>query len=70
MEWFEQRAELEAVAGMLVEADWLSTAEEVVDFLEKPWKWANERESWIGAGRPTSEDPGWALFVARLERSS
>lgn len=70
MEWFEERAELEVVAGMLVDADVLANARDVVDFLEKPWHWAPEREAWIGAGRPTADDPGWELFAARLERTS
>lgn len=70
MKWFEERAELAAVARMLTAANWLTSPEDVVYFLEKPWKWENERDAWIGAGRPMAEDAGWQLFAARLERSN
>lgn len=70
MEWFEERAELEAVARMLVDVELLPAAGDVVEFLAKPWKWAPEREAWIGAGRPIVDDEGWALFAARLERTT
>lgn len=70
LEWSDGRGELAAVARMLVDVEVLESAIDVVDFVEKPWKWEPEREAWVGAGRPGREDPGWDLFAARLERRS
>lgn len=61
-------AETRAVARMLLDADYLSTAEEVLYFFGKPHKYQEEASSWHRAGRPEPEDPGWEMFTARLER--
>lgn len=53
-------------ADMLIAADYLSTPEEVLDFFAKPWKWDTEIALWVAAGSPAAQDPGWALFAARL----
>jgi hypothetical protein len=55
------------VADMLIEVACLDTPEDVVDYFRKPHKWGTEAAIWRASGSPTSEDDGWALFVARLE---
>lgn len=66
--WIGDHNELAATARMLYDANVLFTAENVVDFLDEPWKWQPERDAWIGAGRPCPTDPGWDLFEARIDR--
>lgn len=74
MDWWNDHKELAEVARMLVAAERLNCivdggeGDDLLDFLEKPWKWEVDRDLWIGAGRPTRDDPGWALFVDHLER--
>lgn len=70
MTWTENRLEVGQVARMLVDAEVLSSARDVVDFLEKPWKWEPERALWLSAGRPRVGEPGWELFAARLDRTT
>jgi hypothetical protein len=67
-EWTEDLGELVALAGALVDADWLDTPRDVVDFFEKPWKWSDCREAWQASGRPGCDDAGWEMFGARLRR--
>lgn len=52
------RGALAGLAQMLVDTDWLDTAEDVVAFIEKPWKYDDHYSMWINAGRPTRPDPG------------
>lgn len=59
-----------AVARMLVSADWFTTAEEVLDYFDKPHRYQPEADLWIDAGRPSLDEPGWDLFAARLARLS
>lgn len=67
--WTDGHKELAEVAGMLVDLQALDSAEDVVDFLEKPWKWETERDAWISADRPHPTDAGWELFTARTQRA-
>jgi len=48
----------------LVAAGWLTEMDEVVYFLEKPWKYAGEFFAWDAAGRPMDDsEPGWSKFI-------
>lgn len=49
--WFENKGEVLAFLRARNEAESL-TFENVIYFLEKPWKWDDEYEAWIRAGRP------------------
>lgn len=51
------RGALAGLAQMLVDTGWLGTAEDVVAFIEKPWKYDDLYSMWINAGRPTRPDP-------------
>lgn len=67
--WYTDHRELFAVAQMLTAADWLTTARDVVDFIEKPTKYIPERDLWIAHNRPVAVGaPGWAAFVEALDR--
>lgn len=66
-EWTTDRGELVAVGRMLIDAGYFSAPEDMLDYIEKPWKWSDVRELWIAAGRPSSSDDGWELFAARLD---
>lgn len=52
-EWIDDRAALRETAGMLAAADYLTTAQDVVDFLDKPWKWETERTLWLEGAAPS-----------------
>lgn len=66
-QWITDRAQLCDAAQMLAEAGYLDSAQDVVDFLEKPWKWQDERALWLEAGSPLSDTEQWALFAQRLK---
>lgn len=66
--WISDHHELAATARMLYDANPVMTVENVLDFLDKPWHWQDERDAWIGAGRLTPTDPGWDLLQRRIER--
>lgn len=66
--WIGDHQELAATARMLYAANVLFTAEDVLDWLDAPWKWQSERDAWIVAGRPFPTDPGWDLLEARIDR--
>lgn len=66
--WINDREALHATADMLTSAGWLDTAQDVVYFLEKPWKWQEQRDLWIAAGSPTPGSDAWQLLVKRLDR--
>ena len=59
---------LRAAAKMLLDAERLETTEDLLDFLEKPWKWSAEITVWQDCGRPTLNEPTWPLFTHRLNR--
>lgn len=50
------RGALASLAQMLVDTNWLTTAEDVVYFIEKPWKYDELYTMWIDAGQPTPPD--------------
>lgn len=66
--WAGDHAELLELARALVAAEWLTNADEVLDFMEKPHKWDSCRQAWVTSGRPTLESAGWEMFTARLRR--
>ncbi|MBZ4508565.1 hypothetical protein GBP98_24845 [Mycobacterium avium subsp. hominissuis] len=55
--WYADHGEVVALASVLVDADWLSTPRDVVDFFEKPWKWDDQFKIWVAAGRPQPPSP-------------
>ncbi|MGB8379768.1 MAG: hypothetical protein WCG47_00740 [Dermatophilaceae bacterium] len=57
-----------SVARMLIDAGWLHTPADVVDFFSKPHKWQPEADTWRNCGSPDPDTNGWALFVARLDK--
>lgn len=54
-------------ASILIFADWLTEANDVLDFFEKPHKWDREHQAWTAAGMPGPQDRGWEAFCATLE---
>ena len=50
--WYHLPDELTAFARVLYEGDELNTARDVLDFLDKPAEWTDERDNWILAGEP------------------
>lgn len=54
-DWFESHDELLAFARALV-AGVMWSADELLAYLEKPWKWTEEHAAWIAAGRPAEFD--------------
>lgn len=63
-------AELVEFGHILVSADWLDTPRDVLDYMEKPHKWAPEREIWEGCGKPGPDDQGWDWFLAKMEKAA
>ncbi len=66
-EWFNDRGELAAVGRALIDAGCFTDPVEMLDFIEKPWKWSVDRDVWFAAGRPYLSDPGWELFQVRID---
>lgn len=66
--WHASYPNVIGFAGILVRADWLDSADDVIYYLEKPWKWNNEYELWDGCGRPDLDDEGWDFFLKKLEK--
>lgn len=53
-QWWSSHGELYEVGSMLATVfAWGS--DDVLRFMEKPWKWSDEREQWISLGRPDPE---------------
>ncbi|MDD4865739.1 MAG: hypothetical protein PHQ28_00980 [Mycobacterium sp.] len=50
--WYADSSEVVVLASVLVDADWLSTPRDVIEFFEKPWKWDDLHQLWTRAGRP------------------
>lgn len=62
--WFADYSEVVTFGGILHAIDSLSSAQDVLYYFEKPWKWTPEYEAWTQHGRPT--EPGahdWDGFV-------
>ena len=68
-EWTDDHYEIVEFAEMLVDADLLESAKDVIYFLDKPWKWNNEHEAWVRHGRPADDTAdGWFPFHKELEQ--
>lgn len=55
--WYSRHDDVVTLAAVLVEADWLSTPQDVVDFFAAPWKWNKQFQIWALAGRPLPPSP-------------
>ncbi len=55
--WYSDHREVVALASILVDADWLSTPRDVVDFFDRPWKYDDQLKIWAAAGRPQPPSP-------------
>jgi hypothetical protein len=53
-------------AAILVAGDGFADPEAILDYIEKPWKWAPEYAEWVNAGRPSPDDAAWDTFAAKL----
>lgn len=42
------------------------SAEDVLDFIEKPWHWQREFDLWQSAKKPQPEDDNFAVFARWL----
>ena len=51
-EWIDNQEEVTAFARDMVTAIFLHTAEDVIEFLEKPWHWQAEHDWWLANDRP------------------
>jgi hypothetical protein len=56
------------VSAMLDAAGW--SAPDVLDFMDKPWKWSDEFALWCEHGKPTAGDEGFAAFAGLIEAAS
>lgn len=63
--WYSDHHEVVSLASVLVDAEWLSTPRDVVEFFESPWKWEQQHGIWAAAGRPRSPSSD-DLVQARL----
>jgi hypothetical protein len=71
--WYGNHDDVVSFARVLVDAEWLDTSGEVIDYFERPWKWSPEYGVWIQAGRPTAAEGGvgvgvWDAFVRLLDQ--
>jgi hypothetical protein len=66
--WYENHATLVEFGRAMAKVDsW--DANEVLDFMEKPWKWEPEFKDWNARGRPRGpDDDGWELFAKAMEK--
>lgn len=55
VQWYEVHANLHGFACVLV-ATYCYSAEDLLGFLEKPWKWTAEFRDWDARGRPSMLD--------------
>jgi hypothetical protein len=56
-------AELVLFARVLCDLEMFATIDDLLYFLEKPWKWDEEHDFWNEAGRPTyDEGENWQIF--------
>jgi hypothetical protein len=53
--WYESHDEITAYARHLVEVE-LWDAKQLLEYLEKPWKWTAERDDWA-SGQTGSKEP-------------
>lgn len=50
--WFEDQAVVIAFARILVDSQGTLTADDVIRYFEKPWKWTDEHARWVAMGSP------------------
>lgn len=53
-EWTDNQTEVIDFARDMVNAVYLHTADDVIEFLQKPWHWHREHEWWVANGMPDS----------------
>ena len=66
--WYVDHDDVVGLASVLVDADWLCTPHEVVEFFAAPWKWDDMFRIWVDAGRPyppSSDDLAQASQLGR-----
>lgn len=66
--WHADRLEQVEVARMLIATDFLSTPDDVVEFIYSPERYSPERDLWIAHGRPYKDAPGWGAFAEAMDR--
>lgn len=70
--WYHHHDEVLAFAGVLASGGQLDTPRDVVYYFEKPHKWDNAHELWVGCNRPdpdTREDlQSWCWFLSKLDQ--
>ena len=49
--WYKDHDEFTDFARALVAANAIN-AETLLDYMERPWRWAEEHAAWVAAGRP------------------
>ena len=65
-DWITDHDELCRFAAVLLYVH-RSSAQDILYFFEKPWKWEPEHQIWVDCGRPDSaEDEGWEAFLDQL----
>jgi hypothetical protein len=66
-QWFADPDEVLRFGTALVDADEFEKPRDVLEYIEKPWKWDPEHFQWAELGRP-HEDAGlmWEKFVRGL----
>jgi hypothetical protein len=65
---YKAETERLAFAHILVDANWLDTAKDVLYYWEKAYKWDDAYFVWLAHGRPTNESPGWDFFIRNLDQ--
>lgn len=66
--WYDDFDERLRFADVLIELDFLETPRDAVYYMEKPWKYDGEYETWVGCGEPWHDEQGWNFFVKKLEQ--
>ena len=56
--WIASADEIWAFARDMVSAQFIDSAEGLLDYFEKPWHWEREHAWWVANGRPDS----WAVW--------
>jgi hypothetical protein len=66
--WCGDPKKVAQFAYVLIAADWLSAPADVVEFMESPWRWANQHDVWTLYGEPYKDDAKWDGCVEMMER--
>jgi hypothetical protein len=67
--WYTVPAEVQLFGQALVSAGIFTTAQEVMDYWEKPHKWDPEHDIWHYLQRPGPDNASWELFVRKVEKA-